>query len=212
MASQMGSVSGIRRRPGSYVDQINSQRAFIPQMIAQKSQQKYQQDMMGINERGLAQKAEELGLQKRGLDLQGNQIAEMARSNAAPERYNTATLDLGQRTLNYNKEAAGKEAGLGMLTLATNMGNAMSKGPASGTATSGFGKFMESGIGGGLKSAAVGGLAGFGAAKAFGGKSKMRRAMIGTGAGLLSGFLSGGNMSSFVGGGLGGALGGFLGR
>jgi hypothetical protein len=56
-----------------------------------------------------------------------------------------------------------------------------------------------------------GGLAGFGAAKMLGGKSKIKKSLIGAGVGAAMGFLGGGGGGGSLSGGLGGALGGLFG-
>lgn len=217
MASQMYGVSGIRRKPYSYVDQINAQRAYLPQMVSQKAQTKYQNELLAAQERGYKQtereigiKNQELGLSKQQLDLNAQRNAELARSNKVSENLGAQTLGYNKKLLDYKNRATEKEAGLGILTLAGNLANS--------NIFNGTGSSMNLGTIGGqpvsplLKTGGFGALAGFGAGKAFGGGKTGKKLLFGAGAGLLSTFLSNGPSNFFnMGSGLiGGALGGLF--
>lgn len=191
MASQMYGVSGVRRRPRTYVDQINIQRQYLPQIIQQKAQKAYQDA--------------QIGLQKDQLGLDEQRLAETARSNAAAEAHNAATLDYQNRYLNFEKESSEKQLGAELLKTGFNMAGSMAGGGLE--APSFLGKW-----GAPVKNAAVGTLVGFGAGKLLGGKNKWKKAAAGAGAGLLTSFLSGGNdLGSMAAGGASGVLGSLFG-
>ena len=217
MASQMYGVSGIRRKPYSYVDQINAQRAYLPQMVSQKAQTKYQNELLAAQERGYQQterelgiKGQELGLSQQQLQLDTQRNAEAARANRASEAIGAANLNYNNKLLDFKNKAAEKEAGLGILTLAGNLANS--------NIFNNVGSGMNLGQVGGqpvaplLKTGGFGALAGFGAGKAFGGGNTGKKLLFGAGAGLLSSFLSNGPSNFFnMGSGLvGGALGGLF--
>lgn len=206
MAYQSYATTGISgfRRP-RYTDQINSQRQFLPQMIQARADRKNIEDTRVLKEK-------EIGLGEQANALTGQQIAEMARSNAAQESYNASNLDLQGRQLAYEKDAAEKTAGTEMLKLGMNVATGPKAAMGGGLLDKATGAI---GLGGGwsdsLRSAGAGALAGYGAAKMFGGKSKMKKLGAGFGAGLLTNFLSGGGFKSGIGAGAGGLLGGLFG-
>lgn len=213
MPTQMQGTAGVVRRRPTYVDTINAQRQFLPQIIANKANKE-------LADATIANDAKRLGLEERNLGIAetGNQIseralAETARSNSASEAYNARNLDLLQRGQDFEKDVAQRQAGGEMLKLGLNLsGSSAGKGLMDrlpGGAEGTMGK-----IGGAVAPALTGGLAGYGAAKMFGGKNKFKGALFGAGAGLLSGFLGGnwGNWGSMGGSTLGGLAGGLFGR
>ena len=209
MASQMQGTSGIiRKRPG-FVDNINAQRQFLPQMIANKANARALQDQAAFNERNIGLQERGLGIQEQTNALSANANAEAARANTNTANYNNSQLALQQRGIDLNKSNASKAAGLEMLKLGTNLSMSNPSSKLSGSLGDGtLGK-----VGGMLGSAGVGALSGYGAAKMFGGKSKTKNMLFGAGAGLLSGFLGGnwGNWGSMASSGAGGLLGGMFG-
>jgi len=219
MASQMYGVSGKRRRPYSYVDQINTQRAYLPQMISQKATKKYQADLLAAQDRGYKQTERELGLKGRELGISQQQLElgkkrnlETVRANRASESLGAANLDYSKRLLDYKNRATEKEAGLGILSLAGNLANSnIFNGIGSGSGTN-LGKIGGQPVTPLLKTGGFGALAGFGAGKAFGGGKTGKKLLFGAGAGLLSTFLSNGPSNFFnMGSGLlGGAIGGLF--
>ena len=221
MASQMYGVTGKKRKPYTYVDQINEARAFLPGMIAQKAQTKYLEGLTEAQDRGYQQTERELGLKesdlgiaKQGLDLRKRGLAETTRANVANEALGRSTLNYQQKRLDYQNKATEKEAGLGVLSLAGNLMNSnvfnnIGSGWNLGKTNMGpLGSYDTTGL---LKTGGLGLLSGYGAGKAFG-SSKGKKLLYGAGAGLLSGLLSGGSQGwGSVGTGLiGGALGGLF--
>ena len=211
MASQLVSTTGSRRRRPTYVDQINEQRNYLPQIIKNKAdmaalaaQQELQEKQYGLSER-------ELGLNEQSLALKQKEIAETARSNAARKRYEYGTLQNQQRQLDYQKDASARTAGLEMLKLGTNL-TMNNKIPGATKTLSNPSSTTGSKVGAIAAPGLVGGLAGWGAGKAFGGGNTFKKALFGTGAGLLTSFLGGnwGDWGSMTSGGLGGLLGGLF--
>ena len=214
MASQLYGVTGnVKRRP-TYVDQINAERSFLPQIISNKAQNKALEAKQALDEKsyGLAERQLVLGEQSNA--QKEREISEMARGNQANAQYNQASINLANRNLAYQKDASGRTAGLEMLKLATNlsMGPLASRGvnptTAGGTTTQQIGNWAAPAVGGAL--------AGWGASKMFGGGNTFKKALFGTGAGLLSGFLGGNwgsnmNWGSTLSSGLGGLVGGMFG-
>lgn len=203
---QLQAVSGPRRRRPGYVDQINAQRQFLPQLIQQKAAREQLAADQGLKERGLGLQERQLGIESEANKLTASQIAEQARANQAQSQYNTQNINLAQRGLDYQREAAEKGAGLEGLKMGINM---------AGKAPFGADSNMPSWVktsGNILAPAATGGIAGWGAGKLLGGKSKAKKLMFGTGAGLLSGIMGGnwGKWGSMAGSGFGGLLGGLF--
>ena len=218
MATQMQGTTGMRgyKRP-RYVDQINIQRQFLPQMIANKDTKENQ--------------AKQLALRQKELDL-------MQQGNLQSQSAAAAELELGRKRFAWEKEASKKGAGLEAMKFGLNIGTGGFGNKAQVTTggklpfelgqqpylrnTPSKGGFLDKAsnlwdkVGttankfGGVGNLAGSGLAGWGAASAFGGNSMAKKMLFGAGAGLLNSFLSGGMKGNFYGN-LGGAGMGLLG-
>ena len=192
MPTQSGAVSGNRRKRNQ-IAELNARQSLLPQILA--------------NQR----RTEDLG---RAEELKNIQIDQFSRQH-----------DLAKRGLKAQKRAgevgAGLEAGKLGLTIAGRYGDnsfgqtventkglfgyGSTPSGAAGTA-SGPGFFNNLSMG----AAVGGGLAGFGAAKVLGGKSKIKKGLLGAGIGALMGAFTGGS-GGMMSGGFGGALGGLFG-
>lgn len=217
--SQMAYASSLRRKPRTYVDQINAQRAYLPQLMQQKAQRQALADQKAIAEKEYGLKEREIGLAELNYGLQQQEVAEAARANAANEAHNAASLDLQNRTLQYEKDAAKKTFGSEMFKLAAGVATSPTWGKSAGAETAVEGG--KTGLFGGLgdwgntlRHVGTGALAGFGVSKMLQGKKKNRwkGAGLGLGAGLLTGFLGNGGFGKNTwSSGVGGALGGLFG-
>ena len=217
MATQLGAVSGLRKRPLSYVDQINVQRQYLPQLIQAKAeraaltaQQALQEKQYGLSERELGINERNLGIEQQRNKLMSQQIEEQARGNQANAVYNQSNIDLANRRLSYEKNASAKTAGLEALKFGLNLSASPTFRPNQNAPTPVANK--PSTWGSIAAPAVTGAVSGFGAAKLFGG-NKVKKSLFGIGAGLLSGVLGGnwGNWGAMAGSGFGGLIGGLFG-
>ena len=173
----------VTRGRGMRQDQIAQLNARL-RLLPQMQAAKERNEAIEMNK---AQFNKQYSLQKRGLEAQKRAQEATMGLEAAKLGMTAATSDVGAKTIGG---AIGKIPGLGSAGTSGGFLNNITVGSALG-----------------------GGLAGFGAARLAGGKSKTKRAMYGMGAGALMGFLGSKAGSGLAGAGTGavtGLLGGLL--
>ena len=196
MANQFGAVTS-NKKPRNQIAELNARQALLPTMLANR------------------QRAEEIARQEeqfsRQHDLATRTFAadqsNIEKSRQAEDRRSQVEMGMAAAKLGTNIGMTHGDKTVGGLIQGTkNMwsGTPGAKAvPASGT--SGFLKNLSVG------SMFGGGLAGFGASQLYGGKSKVKKALIGAGAGTALGLLGGTGGSGALSGGFGGLIGGLFG-
>jgi hypothetical protein len=175
---------------------------------------------LGLQEKGLALDERGLGLQEQGLGIQREQLAQGERQFNWQADQASAARELQKET--EKREMGVKAAGLGFTAIGGGLGGKTTLGSITAGATNIWNKLFNEGapeispkseglMGTNLGAIAGGGLIGFGAGQAFGGKDKVKKIAIGAGIGGIASLLAdNGNLTSAIGGGLLGGLGGLF--
>lgn len=210
--SQIGAVTGRRIRP-RYAERINAMTPYLPNIYAQKQQSEYQDKLISLENKKLAQ-TERLAEEE-------NRLAEKSikqqKKDARTGTYLSALSTVGQLGiggLKWKTLADALAGGGGGTTPA--VGSSIPGGIDLGIGTGG----MDAGAGGGLMGGITGALgksgtwagAGVGtlAGSMLGGKDAWKGALIGGGAGAFTNWLSGGDLTSMIMSGMLGGIGGAI--
>jgi hypothetical protein len=193
MANQAFAISGNPRLRRNQTAELNARMNYLPTLIANKNRR---DDIARQEEMNTAQKAQ-WGRQYQ-LQKDANKFAEKQ------QRIGMG-LEAGKLGLNilgsYGPTRSDPNRG-SLSNIFSSFGGSTKVG---GTSSPGIMSNLN------LGSLVGGGLAGYGAAKAFGKKKKGVNALIGAGTGAALGALTGGSIGSSITSGLGGGLGGLFG-
>jgi hypothetical protein len=195
MPSQMMAVSNNPRLRRNQIAELNARQNRLPEILAN---QQRQQDLMRADEMKNIQ-----------IDQFNRQHRLAKKTRKANDRASQIGMGLsaGKLGLSIGNEYGGKSFG--------QIGEDIKGTFGYGNTPSGkTGTYSGSGIFGNLSagSFAGGGLAGFGASQMLGGKSKLKKGLLGAGVGAALGMFSGNNaFGGGLSGGVGGLIGGLLG-